>query len=230
MWMYAMQGYSRAMRKLLSVAVGVLLCGNPLWGSDAATTISQDALTAYALSAGINSGSATFPVTATFVTLHCSSIKCDTNGPGGHGICHLSGCVWEWTTITLWEQSVNWVVVSPAFAITPLGVSFSGKLVIAAPGVTAAPQAFTLPASATFDASSSTLVLTVSSNTVTVPVTVAGATYPVFVNLSPYYTIRMPLVPATLNVSGHNVTGSLQNVSFQYGNGSLTVLTDFSFH
>lgn len=217
------------MRKLLSIAAGILLCVNPLLGSDAATAISQDTLTAYAVSAGMNSGSQSFPVTTSLKVLHCSGIKCEAIRPGGRVLCVLSQCAWEVVTITLWEQSVNWVVVSPSFAITPTGVSFSGTLVVAAPGVTASPQTFTLPATATFDAPSSSLVLTVSSNSVNVPVTVAGGTYQVGVNLSPYYSIRMPLSPATLNVSGHNVAGSLQNVSFQYGNGTLTVLNDFLF-
>jgi hypothetical protein len=216
-------------RKLLAIAAGILLCGSPLPGSDAVTTVSQDTLTAYVLAAGMNSGAQTFPVTASIRILYCTGIICGTNGPEGHGPCQLTHCSWEVATVTLWEQSVNWAVFSPAFAITPQGVSFSGTLVITAPGVSAPARTFSLPATVAFDAPSSSLVLTVSSNSVTVPVTVAGATYQVSVNLSPYYSIRMPLPSATLNVSGHNLTGSLQNVSFQYGNGTLTVLNDFSF-
>jgi hypothetical protein len=216
-------------RKLLSIAAGILLCSSHVSGSDAATTVSQDTLTAYALSTGMNSGSLTFPVITSIRVLHCTSVKCTTVGPAGHGPCQLSGCTWEVATVTLWQQTVNWVVVSPAFAITPQGVSFSGTLEVTAPGVSAPPQAFSLTATPTYDAPSSSLVLTVSSNSVTAPVTVAGATYQVSVDLSPYYSIRMSLPPAILNVSGHNVTGSLQNAGFQYGNGTLTVLNDFSF-
>lgn len=218
------------MRKLLTLAIGIFLFTTTLAGSDAVTTISQDTLTAYAAAAGINTGSETLTV-STFVWVYrCNEIQCSSNGPNGHGPCKCISGSWVQIPVVLWLQTVNWTVVSPAFAITPQGISFTGILANTTPGLPASSQAFSLPATASFDASTSTLVLTVSSNTVNVPVTIFGSTYQLSVNLSPYYSIRMPLAPATLNVSGRNVTATLQNVGFQPGNGSLTISSDFSIH
>jgi hypothetical protein len=218
------------MRKLLTVLIGIFLCTPPLPGSDAVTTISQDALTAYAASAGINTGSAEVTVNTYVWVYRCNEIQCSSNGPNGHGPCKCISGSWVQIPVVLWLQTVNWTVVSPAFVITPQGINFTGILANMTPGLPASSQAFTLPATPSFNASTSTLVLTVSSNTVNVPVTISGATYQVSVNLSPYYSIQMPLAPATLNVSGRNVSASLQNVSFQSGNGSLAISSDFSIH
>lgn len=218
------------MRKFLGSAIAVFLCITPLSASDVATTISQDTLTAYATAAGINTGSQNLLVISQIWRFMCTDLKCSTNGPNGHGPCTCLGGVWIPVPIILWSQTVNWTVVSPAFAITAQGINFTGILTNTTPGLSASSQAFSLPATASFDASSSSLVLTVSSNPVSVPVTISGATYQVSVNLSPYYSIRMPFVADTINVSGRNVTASLQNVSFQLGTGVLTISNDFSIH
>jgi hypothetical protein len=206
-------------RALLLVTCVLLLSACEAVGSDAVTQISQQTLTGYALATGVQSGSLTFPVTVWGVKLVCNPVTIDGRT---FIICH-----WTLTQIVLWYQTVTWAVVSPAFNVTPLGVMFTGKLVVTGPGLSVPTQPFSIPATVNYNSALSSLALTVSSNLVTVPVTVSAGTYDVGVNLSPYYSISVPLQPATFNIAGRNLTGGLQNVSIQYSSGSVVVANDF---
>jgi hypothetical protein len=209
----------RKTRTLLAVSCVLLLCTCAAAGSDAVTQISQDTLTRYALATGVQTGSLTFPVTVWAAEMVCNPV---TIGGRTFILCH-----WILTQVVLWYQTVTWSVVSPAFNVTPLGVVFTGKLVVTGSGISAPTQPFSIPAAVNYIAALSSLALTISSNLVTVPVTVSAGTYDIGVNLSPYYSISVPLQPATFNIAGRNLTGSLQNVSIQYSSGSVVVANDF---
>lgn len=205
-------------RRTKLVLLGIALLGFALQtsASDSVATVSQATLTAYAVAAGIQTGTQTFPVTVWVPVRICHQTPQGT-----------LWCFWGWEKVVLWNQTVAWAVVSPAFQVTPQGVTFSGNLVVSGPGASAPTVPFTLSANAAYFSSSSLLWLVISPNPVSVPVTVSAGTYQVGIVISYYYNIRVPLSPVSFMISGRNLTGSLQNVNIQYGNGSIIISNDF---
>ena len=202
-----------------ALAFALILSTSQLFASDAVTTISQDTLTAYPLAAGIQTGTQTFPVTVWVPILVCT--------PGEVGGRPIVICRWTFQQVTLWQQTINWAVTQPSFAVTPQGVTFSGNMVVTGSGASAPTVPFSLSANAAYFPSSSLLWLVISPNPVSVPVTVSAGTYQGWMVISYYYNIRVPVSPVSFVISGRNLAGSLQNVNIQYGNGSITISNDF---
>src|SRR5215467_2352127 len=164
--------------------------------SESIIVVSQQTLTDYARAIGKVSSIGTVPVTTTVWTYSCFQTR--------SGV----ACRYLPRTITLWSQPYTWTVLSPNFAVTPAGVSFTGTLLVQA-GQNSVLQAFSLPATATFDPGTSSLNLNVSVTPVAFSVIIAGGKYSSSVVIGSFFDTHLFLTPTTFNVSGRALAGSL---------------------